>query len=261
MTHTILDATQAAGELLILGVIVVVTVVSHALWQRRFSSEVLCRHNDVAGFMFSAVGVIYAVVLGFVVVVVWEKYDTTVADVGTEIAAVSDLYRTVDGFSEPARTQIRGELRQYTNEMINVEWPLMSQGVDVASDLALLEGMAHRIDAYSPETSGESNAQQMAQTQLSRLFDARRLRLMRSTPSVPVVLWFALVAGAVAMLAFAFLFGVENRRAQLVMTAILSGLIAVMFIVIYEFDGPFSGSVSISNDGWVALQRHLPDIR
>lgn len=261
MTNTIIDMSQAIGELLIIGVIVVVAVIAHAFWQRRFSSELLRKHNDVAGFIFSAVGVIYAVVLGFVVVVVWEKYDSTVANVETEIASVSDLYRTVAGYSDPDRTQIRHELREYTNEMISVEWPLMSQRVDVAKDLALLEQVAHQIDAYSPKNAGESNAQQTAETLMSRLFDARRMRLIQSAPSVPVVLWFALVAGAVAMLAFAFLFGVENRRAQLVMTAILSGLIAVMFIVIYEFDEPFNGSVSISDDGWVLLQRHLPDIQ
>lgn len=261
MTNTIINMSQAVGELLIIGVTIVVVVIAHALWQRRFSSELLRKHNDVAGFVFSAVGVIYAVVLGFVVVVVWEKYDTTVANVETEIASVSDLYRTVAGFTDPTRTQVRHELREYTNEMITVEWPLMAQRVDVAKDLALLEQMAHQVNAYQPKSLGESNAQQTAEMLLSRLFDARRLRLIQSAPSVPVVLWFALVAGAVAMLAFAFLFGVENRRAQLVMTAILSGLIAVMFIVISEFDEPFNGSVSISDDGWVLLQQHLPDIQ
>ena len=47
----------------------------------------------------------------------------------------------------------------------------------------------------------------MALTQLERLFDARRARVYQSGPSVPIVLWFALVAGALAVLAFAFLSG------------------------------------------------------
>jgi multisubunit Na+/H+ antiporter MnhB subunit len=260
VTHTNLDMSQAAGELAIIGVVVAVTVLLHALWQRRYSSDLLRKHNDVAGFLFSAVGVIYAVVLGFVVVVVWEKYDSTVANVDTEIAAVSDLYRTAAGFSEPARSQIRSDLSRYTAEMIEVEWPLMAHRTDVAKDLALLEGLAHRVNAYAPKTAGDSNVQQASMTQLTRLFDARRQRLIQSVPSVPLVLWFALVVGALAMLVFAFLFGVENRRAQLVMTAILAGLIAVLFIVISEFDEPFNGSVSISDDGWVLLQQHLPNV-
>lgn len=261
MTQTTFDMPEAFGELLIIAVVVTVAVVLHAFWQRRFKSEMLRKHNDVAGFLFSAVGVIYAVVLGFVVVVVWEKYDTTVANVEIEVAAVSDLYRTAAGLAEPTRSEIRHELATYTDEIIHTEWPQMARRVIVAKDLSLLENLAHQIDTYEPRTTGQEDAQQMAMTQLTRLFDARRLRLIQSVPSVPMVLWFALGTGALSMLTFAFLFGVENRGAQLVMTAILAGLIAVLFIVILEFDGPFNGSVSISNDAWVLLQQHLPEIR
>lgn len=40
--------------------------------RRRVSHLALAKHNDVGGVVFSIVGTIYAVVLAFVVVVVWE---------------------------------------------------------------------------------------------------------------------------------------------------------------------------------------------
>jgi lipopolysaccharide export LptBFGC system permease protein LptF len=80
-------------------------------------------------------------------------------------------------------------------------------------------------------------------------------------PAVPAILWFALVSGALAMIAFCFIFGVENRPAQLMMTAILVGLIGILFVVIDEFSTPFSGSVRISADGWVYLAERMPEIR
>lgn len=260
MTHTAYHMAEAAGEILIIALVVFVAVVLHALWQRRFRSDMLRKHNDVAGFLFSAVGVIYAVVLGFIVVVVWEKYDATVSNVDTEIAAVSDLYRVAGGLGEPTRSLVRRQLTEYADDIVQNEWPLMSQRIVIPKDLNVLEDMAHQINAYVPRDAGDADVQQAAMTQVERLFDARRLRLIQSAPSVPLVLWFALVAGALAMLSFAFLFGVENRGAQLVMTAILAGLIAILFIVISEFDSPFDGSVRISDDGWVMLLQHLPQI-
>lgn len=248
------------GEIFIVFAVIVVAVLAHAYFQHRFKPDVLRRHNDVAGFLFSAVGVIYAVVLGFIVVVVWEKYDATVANVENEVAAVSDLYRSVGAYPNPLRAHIRDELSKYVDQMIQAEWPLMSRDVDVNPDVVILEQAAHQVDTYVPKTAAQSNAQQAATAQIVRLFDARRERLIHSAPSVPGVLWFALLAGALSMMAFAFLFGSENRPAQLVMTAILAGLIAILFIVIQEFDGPFSGSVSISDDGWIALQQHLNQI-
>jgi lipopolysaccharide export LptBFGC system permease protein LptF len=102
------------------------------------------------------------------------------------------------------------------------------------------------------------NAQQTAMNEMRRLFDARRERLIQTVPAVPQVLWFSLVVGALSMLAFCYIFGVENRPAQLVMTAILVGLIGILFVVIGEFSGPFSGSVMISSDGWQYLAQRLP---
>jgi Protein of unknown function (DUF4239) len=251
---------QALLELFIIIVVIVASVALHAILQRRFHSDTLRRHNDVAGYLFSAVGVIYAVVLGFVVVVVWEKYDATVANVETEVAATSDLYRVVGGLPNPLRSQVRSELLAYASAMVHVEWPQMASRVLIPRDTTLLERVGGQVDRFAPQTSGQANAQQLAMSQVERLLDARRQRLQQSAPSVPIVLWIALVAGALAMLLFAYLFGVENRPAQLTMTAVLAGLIALLFVVIAEFDSPFSGSVSISSDGWVYLGYHLPTI-
>ena len=77
----------------------------HAFLQRRLRSEMLRRHNDVAGYLFSAVGVLYAVVLGFVVVVVWQKYDGAVANVENEVDATGEpLSRRGRFRSRAART-------------------------------------------------------------------------------------------------------------------------------------------------------------
>jgi hypothetical protein len=63
------------------------------------------------------------------------------------------------------------------------------------------------------------------------------------------------------MIAFCYIFGVENRPAQLMMTAMLVGLIAILFVVIAEFAGPFSGSVVISPEGWTNLAGRLAQIQ
>jgi hypothetical protein len=116
------------------------------------------------------------------------------------------------------------------------------------------------VDTFAPADRRGDNAQQAAMTADQRLFDARRQRLIQAVPAVPVVLWFALIVGALSMVVFCYIFGVENRPAQLMMTAILVGLIAMLFVVIYEFSTPFSGSVTISPDGWSVLAQRMNQI-
>jgi hypothetical protein len=261
-TRTILSVPQLSGSLLIVGAVVACFVALHAVLQRHLKSEILRRHNDVAGFLFSAVGILYAVVLGFVVVVVWQKYDVTVSNVDNEVNSVGDLYHLVDGFPEPERSQLRSNLRAYAAQVARIEWPAMARNEPIPERGAdLIEAVGHRIDTFSPTSLSESHAQQAAIAASERLYDARRARLVEAVPAVPTLLWFALIVGALAMVAFCFIFGVENRPAQLIMTAILVGLIGVLFVVIEAFATPFSGSVRIAPNGWAYLQQRLPYVR
>lgn len=262
VTRTILDVPAVLGEFLIVGVVVACFVGLHALVQRRLASEVLRRHNDVAGYLFSAVGVLYAVLLGFVVVVVWQKYDGTVANVQDEVNAAGDLYHDLDGYPAALRMRIRGDLAAYAQNAIAVEWPAMARNRDVPeAGSKLLEDATYRVNQFSPAGGKGINAQQAAMVNEQRLFDARRERLVHAQPAVPLVLWFALVVGALAMVAFCYIFGVENRPAQLLMTAVLVGFIGILFVVIGEFATPFSGGVRISSEGWRFLAERLPNIR
>jgi uncharacterized membrane protein YeiB len=262
LTRTLVNVPEALEELLIVVVVTAAVVAVHAFLQRRLRSEVLRRHNDVAGYLFSAVGILYAVLLGFVVVVVWQKYDATVANVQDEVDAAADLYHVVDGFPPVARAAVRRDLAQYAHRMIEREWPAMARGEDIPdAGAGLLDDASYRIDSFSPTSRRGLNAQQAAINDEQRLLDARRQRLIHAAPAVPSILWFALIAGALAMVAFCYVFGVENRPAQLLMTAILVGLIGMLFVVVYEFATPFSGSVTISSDGWTYLAQRLADIR
>jgi hypothetical protein len=250
------------AELAIVAVVTVGFVLLHAFVQRRLRSEMLRRHNDVAGYLFSAVGVLYAVVLGFVDVVVWQKYDGAVSNVESEVDAVANLYHVVDAFPTASRDQIRGRLRAYAAAVALREWPAMNRDQEVpALGSEQLEDVAYSVNTFSPTNFREFAAQQAAIATEQRLLDARRARLIDAVPAVPAVLWFALIAGALGMVAFCFIFGVENRPAQLMMTAILVGLIGILFVVIEEFSTPFSGSVSISPGGWAYLQQRLPNIK
>ncbi|MGB8907953.1 MAG: DUF4239 domain-containing protein [Candidatus Cybelea sp.] len=262
LTRTITSIPDLVAELAIVAAVVACFVALHAVVQRRLKAEMLRRHNDVAGYLFSAVGVLYAVVLGFVVVVVWQKYDAAVSNVENEVDATGNLYHVVDAFPPARRVAVRDDLRNYVETVVRIEWPAMARDRDV-SDLGAdqLERVSFAVNTFSPTNFKEFAAQQAAIGNAQRLFDARRARLIEAVPAVPSVLWFALVAGALAMVAFCFIFGVENRPAQLMMTAILVGLIGILFVVIEEFSTPFSGSVRISADGWVYLAQRMPDIR
>jgi hypothetical protein len=63
-------------NLVIILVMVLATGVSVHFVQASWPHVHRKEHNDVGGFIFAAVGVLYAVLLAFVVVVVWENLNS-----------------------------------------------------------------------------------------------------------------------------------------------------------------------------------------
>src|SRR5947207_754819 len=60
--------------------------------RRIFDSRMLHGHNDVIGFVYQMVGVVYAVMLAFAVFIVWSQFETTSTAVEQEANTLVSLY-------------------------------------------------------------------------------------------------------------------------------------------------------------------------
>ena len=90
-----------------------VSVAGTLMVRRLIKVEVLERHNEVAGFIYAVIGVVYAVLLGFAAVTVWEGYDKAQAAVEREADDLADLFRDAQTFPQDTRTQIENQIRNY----------------------------------------------------------------------------------------------------------------------------------------------------
>jgi Protein of unknown function (DUF4239) len=217
------------------------------LTHRRVGFERLASNNDVAGFKFATVGVIYAVLLAFAVIIVWEKFSDAETAVVQEAGVSATLYRLAAG-PEPAAVATRAALGNYLRLAIDREWPLMATGKEsreVTQALDALYAAALRLTengSRQPAIFGEIFKQLDAMTQ------ARRTRLHLATGAVPGVLWLVLVCGAVLTVGFTFFFGTKNLPAQVMMTGILSVLVFMGLLVIVSIDHPFTGPVHVGSE-------------
>src|SRR5262245_3687862 len=94
--------------------ITVVAVVIGLLIRRWVSVEVLERHNEVAGFIYAVIGVLYAVVLGFTAIIVWGRFDEARTNVEKEANELGDLFRNAQAFAaKDFREELETNLRSY----------------------------------------------------------------------------------------------------------------------------------------------------
>src|SRR5215204_5287686 len=115
------------GVLLISG-ICLLSLGGLELVERLVPAQTRQQHNDVAGFIYAALGVIYAVLLALVVIAVWEEYDAAKDTVEQEANAVAEIFWLAHRLPEPEGRELQELCRSYAEEVVNVGWPLMEQG-------------------------------------------------------------------------------------------------------------------------------------
>ena len=113
--------------LILVGLPTLLAVAGQVLLRRNLGLERLRSNNEVAGFKFAAVGVLYAVLLAFAVIVVWEKFSDAESRVSEEAGAAATIYRLADGIDEQIGAVLRDRLSAYLNAVINEEWPAMER--------------------------------------------------------------------------------------------------------------------------------------
>jgi Protein of unknown function (DUF4239) len=216
------------------------------LVRRRVGLARLAHNNEVAGFKFAVVGVIYAVMLAFAIIVVWQRYNDAEVAVVQEAGAAATLYRLSAG-PEPEAAETRSALTNYLRMAIASDWPAMARekvSPEVTAELNTLYAAALRLSQ-----AGARPAADISEIfyQLDQMTQARRNRLHLCFGIVPIVLWQALVLGGALTVGFTYFFGTRNLHAQVLMTGVLAIIVFMGLFVIVSIDHPFTGPVHVGS--------------
>lgn len=201
-------------------------------------------NNEVAGFKFATVGVLYAVLLAFVVIVVWEKFNQADTDVAQEAAASATVYRLSRGLDDEHGAAIRDALSRYLDAAIKQDWPAMEHGKVSRAGSEAMGALYQAVLKFHVQPAENVVLAELLR-QVDAISQARRARVVAANGAVPDILWATLIGGAILTVCFTFFFGVENLRAQSLMTGALALLTFAGLLTIVAIDQPFGGGVRV----------------
>lgn len=241
--------------LLVTGISVLVCLLSvlcMLVVRKQFGHEALARHNDVAGFIYAVIGVVYAVLLAFIVIVEWEMFRDTDDIVQEEVRYMASVFRDVRVFSDKEKAhEIQHAIDSYARTVVNEEWPLMaegkssSRGLDKMHDIFSLTASLHPADDYEKIWYRE------VIENLNDFSDARNQRVLAAEQALPPFMWFMLIFGGVVTIGFSFLFGTGNSTAHALMVISLASVITIVLMMIYTLDHPYSGIIAVTPDAFI----------
>jgi Protein of unknown function (DUF4239) len=231
--------------LLIVAVATLVAVGGLVLVQRLYSTERRKQHNDVAGFIYAVLGVSYAVLLGLMLIAVWEQWNAAQDVASDEANEIAGIFWFAHALPQPEGRHIQELARSYAEVVVDEEWPLMEQGRSSPKAWDTLDDLRGTILGLDPPTGAQQVRYNQVLEQLHSLGDARRERLLAASEGLATILWVVLIGGGVITIAFTYLFGLDNTVVHTLMVAALAMILSLSLFTVAALDYPFKGDVRI----------------
>jgi hypothetical protein len=235
---------------LVLFITTVLAVVGMLLVRRFVGISNLASYHEVAGYLLSVVGTLYAVLLGFVVVDAMQHVQDLRNLVDQEASSLCNIYLCANGLPEKPRTELRKNCIDYADSVINDEWHAMEKGQYSVRSFTVVWKIWKQISTYVPEGEAQQTLHQQLVSEVCSMTQNRRMRITSSAHGIAPLMWTVLIVGGVFTLLFTYFFAVESVRAQVIMTVLVALTLSLNIYLVFIFGSPFTGDFGVKPDSF-----------
>jgi len=235
---------------LVVGVSTVLSVVGMLLVRRYVDLSKLESHHEVAGYLLSVIGTLYAVLLAFVVVEAQSNIQAARQTAELEANSIVDIFQYAGWFPQKTREIVRGYCVEYVTAVIEEEWDKMESFSYSPRAAEGLHSMWHAIRDFEPVTEGQKAAYSSILAELGTAGDNRRARLLANKNGVSPLLWAVLMTGGILTITFTYFFGLKSVKAQVIMTALVAITLSLNIFLVAAYTYPFAGKFKIEPDAF-----------
>ena len=232
-------------------VVVGLSILGLLVFRRLISNTRLESAHTASGeVFFSLAGVLYAVLVAFVVVVVWEQFVDAESAAESEASAIADLLRDSQAFPAAERPQLQQSLIAYARDVIDDEYVRMRRGEAIEQQTEHLTNIWESYLKIQPVTRTEIAFYDEAIRRMDDLSSSRKERIATSQSEIPGELWVLLIGGGAIVMAFTYLFGTPDLLVHASAVALTAALMGFVMYLIFALEHPFVGTLSVKSDAY-----------
>ena len=209
--------------------------------QKRFGEE----HNAVFDTGFSAVGIMYAIVAGLLVLGVYSTFDDASKAAADEASNLVLMYHEAGAFPQPERDQTRQAVESYTRSVIEDDWPALADGEGSPTTERALDRMYAVLGPMEPDRKW-SDQYSAAVGELNTVLTLRYERIDDSSAALVPIYWVVLFVGAFLTVLHLVLLHMKNRTMHLIAVAVTAAMLGMVLYLLIELNMPFRGQISLS---------------
>jgi uncharacterized protein len=208
--------------------------------------------NDLVIFVAANFGLVYAVLLGLLIVATFQITKDLQDHIAMEASSLSTIYGGAESYPEPLRGELRSQLRDYVHYVLEKDWP-------AHRNAHVLVGGNHRLQAirqtlFSYEQTAQP--QEALHGEMLRYFDAmtvsREQRLSAVSSSIPHVLWYVVIVGSLITIVFIWMIHMDLIQ-QIILGGTNAFFLGLTTFLIYAMDHPLQAAVDVGPEPFQAV--------
>jgi len=224
------------------------------LFRKFVKLKVLKSHNEVTGFLFLAIASFYALLLSFVVLVVWDQLNETRGNVSKEGSSAMGLYHDIKYY--PDTVQTKKLMSAYLNFVYNVideEFPNMEHMKLSRKTPESFFDVFYEMERLSPKNPMQIQLVSEMFRHLNELSTYRGLRTSSIETEISPPIWLPMILGAFITIFSAMLLDIEHHRIHILINSMLGAFIGIFFFTIILLDHPYTGSIGIKPKSYMEI--------
>jgi hypothetical protein len=212
--------------------------------RKKLHRHMLEKNHEVAASVYEIAGIIYSLILAFVIVAVWENYGRINESIEKEAAKLGNIIVHADQLNDTIATHVKKEVLTYADEVVKNDW--YSEDIKRIK-ITRLQKLRSHLYKFHPDKENEQRVLNILDDLIDDAIDLRHDRIANNESHVPELVWLILILGTGIAIVCSYLFSVEPAWLHYFYVLLLTSLIAMALFLIYMLDHPFEGSTQVSN--------------
>jgi len=204
--------------------------------------------NDAEGLreITQITGDIYAVLMAFVVFVIWGQFNEVDNFVIQEANALDDILRFSSFLPADMAGSVRAAIRRYVEYVVSKEWKALSEGKKSEDAENIFEGLFKAVLEMEPKNPKEQTLYQRMLELLDTAGRNRDQRVAKSLTRMPPTLISLVRILATVLLVLVFVYPVSHWIVGVAIFIALSFVLFVAEFVVMDTDNPLKGVWNVS---------------
>lgn len=214
---------------------------------RKFTKvKILRSHNEVTGFLFLSIASFYALLLSFIVLVVWDQLNETRGNVSKEGSSAMGLYRDIKFYPDTLESkQLMVIYLDFVYNVIDEEFPNMEHMQLSRKTPVAFNHVFYKMEHLNPKNPYQVQLVAEMFNHLNELATFRGLRISSMETEISPPMWLPILFGAFITLFCAMLLDIEHHKMHIGLNMLLGMFISIFLFTIILLDHPYSGTLGL----------------